>query len=74
MDATEDIPHKFVVTSAFKAEHKSYPIRWIIVTITVISTFLLLVLLLAVFERYGGFFRSKASCAQEKTQETKNGE
>jgi capsular polysaccharide biosynthesis protein len=74
VDATEDIPHKFVVTSAFKAEHKSYPIRWIIVTITVISTFLLLVLLLAVFERYGGFFRSKASGAQEKTQETKNGE
>lgn len=69
VDATEDIPHKFVVTSAFKAEHKSYPIRWIIVTVTVLSTFLLLMLLLAVFDRYGGFFREKASGAQDKTQE-----
>lgn len=74
VDATEDIPHKFVVTSAFKAEHKSYPIRWIIVTVTVISTFLLLLLLLAVLDRYGIFFRGKAAGAQEKTQETKNGE
>ena len=72
VDATEDIPHKFVVTSAFKAEHKSYPIRWIIVTITVISTFLLLMLLLAVLDRYGSFFRRKAPGAQEKTQETQN--
>ncbi|MBR4147416.1 MAG: hypothetical protein IKU00_05950 [Bacteroidales bacterium] len=72
VDATEDIPHKFVVTSAFKAEHKSYPIRWIIVTVTVVATFLLLLLLLAVFDRYGSFFRRKAAGAQEKTQETQN--
>ena len=72
VDATEDIPHKFVVTSAFKAEHKSYPIRWIIVTVTVVSTFLLLLLLLTVFDRYGSFFRRKAAGAQEKTQENKS--
>jgi hypothetical protein len=71
VDATEDIPHKFVVTSAYKAEHKSYPIRWIIVTVTVAATFILLLLLLSVFERYGDFFRGKASGAKEKTQEQK---
>lgn len=69
VDATEDIPHKFVVTSAFQAEHKSYPIRWVIVVITVAATFLLILLLLALFERYGSFFRVKAAGAQEKTQE-----
>ena len=69
VDATEDIPHKFVVTSAFKAEYKSYPIRWIIVTVTVLATFLLLIMLLILFDRYGGFFRDKAPGAQEKTQE-----
>lgn len=69
VDATENIPHKFVVTSAFKAEEKAYPIRWVIVTITVASTFILLLLLLALFDKYGGFFRNKASGAKEKTQD-----
>ena len=72
VDATEDIPHKFVVTSAFKAEHKSYPIRWIIVTITVLATLLLLILILVMLDRYGHFFRNKASGAQEKTQEAQD--
>lgn len=72
VDATEDIPHKFVVTSAFKAEHKTYPIRWIIVTVTVVATFILLLLLIALFDRYGGFFRNKASGAEEKTQKAQN--
>jgi len=69
VDATEDIPHKFVVTSAFKAERKSYPIRWVIVTITVLATFLLLILLLAAFHQYRCFFRQEANGAEEKTQE-----
>ena len=70
VDATEDIPHKFVVTSAFEAEHKSYPIRWIIVTVTVCATFILLLLLLALFERYGGFFRKAASGAEDNNPGT----
>lgn len=70
IDATEDVPHKFVVASAIKAEHKSYPIRWIIVLITVIATFVLLLITLSLFDRYGSFFRRKAAGAQEKTQET----
>ena len=69
VDATEDVPHKFVVTSAFQAEHKSYPIRWIIVVVTVLATFLLLLILLGLADRYGTFFREKAAGAREKTQE-----
>ena len=73
VDATENVPHKFVVTSAFKAEHKSYPIRWIIVTITVLATFLLLILALVILDRYGSFFRKEAPGAIEKTQEKAEG-
>ena len=74
VDATEDIPHKFVVTSATKAERKSYPIRWVIVTVTVLATFLLVILLLVLYNEYAGFFRQKAHGAEEKTQETKKRE
>ena len=69
VDATEEIPHKFVVSSAQEAEYKSYPVRWIIVTITVLATFVLLLLLLSLLDRYGGFFRRRASGAEDKTQE-----
>lgn len=72
VDATENVPHKFVVTSAFKAEHKSYPIRWIIVTITLLGTLLLIILSLVFFDRYGCFFRKEAAGALDKTQETKD--
>ena len=60
VDATEFIPHKFVVTSAFKAERKSYPIRWIIVVVTVLSTFLLLIFCIVFYDRSKGFFRREA--------------
>ena len=60
VDATEFIPHKFVVTSAFQAERKSYPIRWIIVVVTVLSTFLLLIFCIVVYDRSQNFFRSQA--------------
>ena len=60
VDATEFIPHKFVVTSAFQAERKTYPIRWIIVVVTVLSTFLLLIFCIVFYDRSKGFFRHKA--------------
>ena len=70
VDATEYIPHKFVVTSAFQAERKSYPVRWIIVAVTLLSTFLLLIICIVVFDRYKNFFRSEATEeTASKTQE-----
>lgn len=71
MDATEEVPHKFVVSSAKQAEYKSYPVRWIIVTITVLATFVLILLTLALIGRYSGFFRGEASGAEDQTQEKK---
>lgn len=75
VDATEFIPHKFVVTSAFKAERKSYPIRWVIVVITVLSTFLLLIFCIVFYDRSKGFFRQEAeknSVAQTTQDKTDN--
>ena len=74
VDATEFIPHKFVVTSAFQAERKSYPVRWLIVVITVLSTFLLLIFCIVFYDRSKGFFRREAEAnsakkAKDKTQE-----
>lgn len=53
MDATQNIPHKFVVTTAYEAEQKSYPVRWIIVVVSLLSTLLLMMLAIAVIERIG---------------------
>jgi hypothetical protein len=60
VDATEFIPHKFVVTSAFQAERKSYPVRWIILVVTVLSTFLLLLFCIVVYDQSKDFFRHEA--------------
>lgn len=74
MDATQDIPHKFVVTSAFQAERKSYPIRWIIVFVTVLSTLLLIIFCIVAYDRSKSFFRKEAEkgAATKVQAETKN--
>lgn len=50
LDATQNLPNKFVVNSATVAEKKSYPIRWLIVVVSTISAFIMTVLLLVVFD------------------------
>jgi hypothetical protein len=74
VDATEFIPHKFVVTSAFKAERKSYPVRWLILVVTMLSTFLLLIFCVVVYDRSRDFFRNVAEKgAADKTPKGKAG-
>lgn len=46
VDATENLPQKFVVESAYVAEKKSYPIRWVIVSVSVISALLISILVI----------------------------
>lgn len=50
LDATQNLPNKFVVNSATIAEKKSYPIRWLIVFVSTVSAFIMTVLLLVVFD------------------------
>lgn len=51
VDATENLPQKFVVESAYKAEKKSYPIRWVIVLVSVISTLIVAVMVIITIDK-----------------------
>lgn len=50
IDAEEYIQQKFTVDNAFKAEKKTTPVRWLIVTLSTFSAFLLTVLILIFIE------------------------
>ncbi len=50
LDVEQDLPHKFVVNNAVKAERKSYPIRWLIVLISTVSVVLLSIILLIIID------------------------
>jgi len=51
IDAQEFLPQKFVVNKAFKAEKKSYPIRWLIVVLSCFSATLLCFIVLLFIEK-----------------------
>ena len=53
VDATESLPHKFVVSSAYKAERKSYPVRWLIILITMFSALFLALVVFGLIEIFG---------------------
>ena len=74
VDATESLPHKFVVSNAIKAERKSYPIRWLIVLITTFSVLFLASLIFGMMEVFSGRMafeikkkRSELKTAKKKT-------
>ncbi|MBN2173578.1 MAG: hypothetical protein JW731_05570 [Bacteroidales bacterium] len=60
IDATEVLPQKFIVNSAYEAERKSYPIRWIIVLISTLSAFLLAVMVLALLDGVTRYNKKKS--------------
>lgn len=51
VDATQNLPQKFIVSNAYKAERKSYPIRWLIVIISTLGALFLSVLIIITFEQ-----------------------
>lgn len=50
INATESIPHKFVISTAYAADRHVYPIRWVIVTVTFFATLIIIIMILAAFE------------------------
>jgi len=52
VDAEQFLPQKFIVNSAYKAELKSYPIRWIILVVTAFIVFFTAVLTIIIVENY----------------------
>ncbi|MBE0648717.1 MAG: hypothetical protein IH596_13150 [Bacteroidales bacterium] len=51
VDAQENIPQKFVVSDAYKAEKKSYPIRWLIMLVSTISALFLTIISIMIVEK-----------------------
>jgi len=60
IDAEEILPQKFVVESAYPAEKKSYPIRWIIVVVSTLSAFILGILILAILDSLSRYNKKKS--------------
>ena len=52
VDAEQELPQKFIVNSAYKAERKSYPIRSVIVIVSVFSAIFLTILVILFFENF----------------------
>jgi uncharacterized protein involved in exopolysaccharide biosynthesis len=52
VDAEQVIPQKFIVNHAYPAEKKSYPIRWLIVVVSTLATFILAVLAMITVENF----------------------
>jgi capsular polysaccharide biosynthesis protein len=50
VDAQQNLPQKFMVERAYKAEKKSYPVRWLLVLVTTFSAFILAVLSIIIIQ------------------------
>jgi len=50
VDAEKVLPQKFVVSRAFKAEKKTYPVRWLIVAISALATLLISIIVIIIYE------------------------
>ena len=48
VDANDSLPHTFIVSKAYKAEKKAYPIRWLIVVISTLSALLLFIVIIGI--------------------------
>lgn len=64
VDAEMSLPQKFMVDKAYKAERKSYPVRWLIVLVTTFAALLLSVLTLISYDTL-----SKSHLLSKKTTE-----
>jgi len=59
VDAEESLPVKFVVSDAYKAERKSYPIRWLIMLVSTVSALFLAVIVIMVMEKINAYNAQK---------------
>ena len=65
VDAEQFLPQKFIVNSAYKAEVKSYPIRWIILVVTAFIVFFMALLTIVIVENYNKIQLKKNFGSQE---------
>jgi len=55
VDAEENLPQKFIVNDGYKAEKKSYPVRWLIVLVSVFSTLFLAIIIIIIMEKISAY-------------------
>ncbi len=55
VDAEENLPQKFVVSDAFKAERKSYPLRWLIIMVSTVAALFMSIIIIMVMEKISGY-------------------
>ncbi len=51
VDAEEDLPQKFIVNNAYKAERKSYPVQWLIVLVSTFSALFFTIIVIIIIEK-----------------------
>jgi len=61
IDAEQFVPHKIVVNKAYKAEKKAYPIRWLIVLSSTLSTLIFAIFIFLAKDIYTEFRRSQTA-------------
>ena len=66
VDAKAILPQKFVVSNAFPAEKKSYPVRWIIVVVSTLSSLLIAIILILLIENIRQFKTSGGSSGESE--------
>ena len=54
VDATESLPHTFIINTAYRAEKKTYPIRWLIVVVTTFASLFLAVIVFSLIDMFSG--------------------
>jgi uncharacterized protein involved in exopolysaccharide biosynthesis len=72
-DAEQSLPYKFVVDKAYPAEKKSYPVRWIIVAVSTISSFILAIIIVIALENLAAVraFNTKVKEGTRKEEKEK---
>jgi capsular polysaccharide biosynthesis protein len=55
VDAEEYLPQKFIVNNAYKAEEKAYPVRWLIMLVSALSSLILAVIILIIIEKISAY-------------------
>ena len=55
VDAEENLPQKFIVSDAYKAERKSYPVRWLIILVSTVAALFMSIIVIMVMEKISAY-------------------
>jgi uncharacterized protein involved in exopolysaccharide biosynthesis len=55
VDAEENLPQKFIVSDAYKAERKTYPIRWLIILVSTVAALFISIIVIMIMEKISDY-------------------